>query len=398
MPHEKIGVGPPDSDIIRRGLRRLEILAFGLVDSPEHLVALGQGELPLRFAESSCRAVERVFGSPPFAAAQLVGEEREPGVGTLGCQFDGPCEHLAGPFALARPIEQLAQPEQFIGVFRVGLHALLGERHGLFKLAGLQLQLGRHPFEPGESARAQGVQRGTGLFGAVGRVEKANELANDFGIRGIELQGPLQPVDGGVDVPLEALHFGKVPLNEVPAGPLILRFDQQVAGLVEEPTIVVREVEPAVLRFLLPLGRPHFQDLDAGIRDECPGVRGTGHGTDVGGSGPGLLDVCLGHRQFEQRRSRLEIIGLQCRRLAQELAGLRPGSAGELNRRQRCQHFRRVVTTEGLGPRDDRRERLGSLVAGIRGRDLGLDEHQPAAVGLVGRHPLDHRPRSLGPL
>ena len=117
--HEKRREAAGRREIVRICLGGFPVISLRLLESAEHFVALRQQELPLVFRQFVRRPLKRALGRLSPAGRDLMGEEGQPGLRLVRRLLDGAFKHGLRAVSLSGAAQELSQPEQIAGIFRV---------------------------------------------------------------------------------------------------------------------------------------------------------------------------------------------------------------------------------------------------------------------------------------
>ena len=161
-----------------------------------------------------------------------MGKKREPGFGLVGGHFYRSFEHIPCSFRLAGSAQQLSQPEEVAGICGIHRDAPLGAGYRLVKFAGSHLHLRRDASKIFQPIRPQHRNCFLRILQPVAGIQEGYQLSHNTRIGRAHANGLLKMLDRPGNIASQTVDLGKELLNLKPAATFVLRFDEQVSGLV----------------------------------------------------------------------------------------------------------------------------------------------------------------------
>ena len=265
---EELGKSPGDTRVGGGGEGGAAVGFLGLCGIPSHLVRDRVEDLPFGSAERRDGTLQRFIGPLRLPQQELLLDRLDPAIEPVGGEFRRLLEDFQGAGLLFAPLQQASKPEEMVDIRSLLQGDRLGLGHGFVESAGLNVDVGPDPRRAQPCRLPHRVDDLLRLVEPAGLSEQACEHPWHSGVRGPLLDRFLEVADRGARVPPDSGDLREALLDLKPTRPVVLRFHEIVAGLIEVDPILRRERRGNLVFAELEIPRDlHLQNQDHRLGD-----------------------------------------------------------------------------------------------------------------------------------
>ena len=309
---------------------------------------------------------------------ELLLDRLDPAIEPVGGEFRRLLEDFQGAGLLFASLQQAGKPEEMVDIRSLLQGDRLSLGHGFVESAGLNVDIGPDPRRAQSRPLPHRVDDLLRLVEPAGLSEQACQHPWHSGVRGPLLDRFLEVADRGARVPPDSGDLREALLDLKPTRPVVLRFHEIVAGLVEVIPILRREGRGNLVFAELEFPRDlHLQNQDHRLGDAGLRRGSARQIADLFGIGGEFCHILLVDRDLEKG-----CVGSDLRRLPLEDDRSDPLGLGDVPLLDPDRHD---------GEEDEDGVFGGDLLAGgFNGCQTSLPLFPPqagGATGFSGEHP-----------